>query len=389
MKKKTNMRIQTAKRLVQFPEYIFSRLAKAVREVEKESKRKVLDFGAGSPDIKPNEQYINALVEFIRANDSHKYPGYGAIKEFSAGLIFWYKKRFNVILSEEELLPLLGAKDGISHLPLAILDEKDEVLLPDPGYPVFNGPLVMFGIIPVTYELTEENNFKIDLIELEKKVTEKTKCIWVNFPSNPTGQVTTLDELEKIVFFAKKHNIILIYDNAYSEVTFDGYIAPSVLQIPEAKEIAVEIGSFSKTFSFAGYRMGWIVGNKTVIAALSKVKSQMDSGMSIPLQKLGGYALTHFDKKWRENMIEDYQKRRNVIVSYLKKLGLQFSIPKGALYIWAKIPYSYRDSEEFCMKMLKEKQVLFTPGTAFGTNGKRYVRISICVNIDNIKSYFS
>ncbi len=381
------MKIQTAKRLKQFPEYIFSRLEKTVKEVEKESKRNVLDFGAGSPDVKPSEQYLNAFVEFIRANDAHKYPGYGAIKEFSDGLIHWYKKRFNVVLTEEELLPLLGAKDGISHLPLAILDEKDEVFLPNPGYPVFSGPLVIFGITPVTYDLTEKNNLKIDLDELEKKVTKKTKCIWVNFPSNPTGQVATLDELKKIVFFAKKYNIILMYDNAYSEITFDGYVAPSILEIPGAKEIAVEIGSFSKTFSFAGYRMGWIVGNKMIIEALAKVKSQIDSGLSIPLQKLGGYALTHFDDESYKNMIEDYQERRNGIAGYLKKLGLHFSLPKGALYIWAKIPDTFKNSEEFCIKILKEKQVLFTPGSAFGSNGKRYVRVSVCVNIDHINEY--
>jgi len=381
------MSIHTAKRLERFPEYVFSRLAKTVKEIERVSKRKVLDFGAGSPDIKPSEQYLNAYVEFIRTHDAHKYPGYGAIKEFSGGLVHWYKKRFNVNLSGEELLPLLGAKDGISHLPLAILDEKDEVLLPDPGYPVFSGPLHMFGIIPITYDLIQENDFKIDLDGLEKKITKRTKCIWVNFPSNPTGQVATLDELEKIVLFIKKHNLILIYDNAYSEITFDGFVAPSILEIPEAKEIAVEIGSFSKTFSFAGYRMGWIVGNKTVISALAKVKSQIDSGLSIPLQKLGGYALTHVDGKWYKNMIGDYQGRRDRIAGYLKKLSLQFSLPKGGLYIWAKIPDIFNDSEEFCMKMLREKQVLFTPGSAFGTNGDRYVRVSVCVNIDHINEY--
>lgn len=380
--------IQTAKRLDTFQEYIFSRLAKTVVEVEKRSQRKVLSFGAGTPDIKPSQQYIEKFIEFIRDSDAHLYPGYGAIPELSNALTDWYKKRFGVSLNPGEILPLLGAKDGVSHLPLAMLDEGDEVLVPDPGYPAFIGPTLMVGAKPVYYNLTEANDFKIDLVELQEKVSKKTKFIWINFPSNPTGQVITVSELERIVEFAKQHNLFIVYDNAYSEITFNGFVAPSILQIDSAKDIAVEIGSFSKTFSFAGFRIGWIVGNREVITALAKVKSQMDSGLSIPLQKLGAFALTNFDKKWYDEMITSYKNRRDVIADHIKSLGLTFSLPQGGLYIWAKIPETYKDSEEFCMKLLKEKQILFTPGTAFGKNGKRYVRISICVKIDKINDYF-
>ncbi len=380
--------IQTAKRLNMFPEYIFSRLAKTVAEVENESKRKVLSFGAGTPDVKPSNQYLEKFTEFIREPDAHLYPGYGAIPELSSALIQWYERRFGASLNKEEMLPLLGAKDGISHLPLALLDEGDEVLVPDPGYPAFTGPTLMIGAKPVYYNLIEGNDFKIDLEELKNKLSDKTKFIWVNFPSNPTGQVVTINELEKIVEFAKQHNLLIVYDNAYSEITFDEFKAPSILQIKDAKDVAVEIGSFSKTFSFAGFRMGWVVGNKDIIAALAKVKSQMDSGLSIPLQKLGAFALTNLDAKWQEEMITSYKNRRDVIADHIKTLGLLFSLPKGSLYIWAKIPSTAKDSEEFCMKLLKEKQILLTPGTAFGKNGERYVRVSICINIDNIEEYF-
>jgi len=380
--------IQTAKRLDAFPEYIFSRLAKTVAEVENESKRKVLSFGAGTPDVKPSSQYLDKFTEFIREPDAHLYPGYGAIPELSNALIQWYERRFGISLNKEEILPLLGAKDGISHLPLALLDEGDEVLVPDPGYPAFTGPTLMIGAKPVYYNLIEGNDFKIDLEELKDKLSDKTKFIWVNFPSNPTGQVVTINELKKIVELAKQHNLFIVYDNAYSEITFDGFKAPSILQIKDAKDVAVEIGSFSKTFSFAGFRMGWVVGNKDIIVALAKVKSQMDSGLSIPLQKLGAFALTNLDAKWQEEMITSYKNRRDVIADHIKTLGLSFSLPKGSLYIWAKIPSKAKDSEEFCMKLLKEKQILFTPGTAFGKNGERYVRVSICVNIDKINDYF-
>lgn len=381
-------KIKTAKRLDNFEEYIFSKLDKRVKEVELISKRKVLSFGQGNPDYPPSKLYLDKFGEYIKEQNVHFYPGFGANEEFSKALIYWYKKRFNVTLEQSELFPLLGAKDGVSHLPQALLDKDDEVLIPDPGYPAFSDPALMVGAKIVYYDLTEYNNFKISLDQLEKKISDRTKFIWVNFPSNPTGQVATLDELEKIVIFAKKHNILIVYDNAYSEITFDDFIAPSILQVAGAKEIAVELGSFSKTFSFAGFRMGWIVGNSEVIYALAKVKSQIDSGMSIPLQKLGAFALTNFDKDWYRNMIASYEKRRDIIANNLKKMNLDFSIPRGSLYIWTKIPNSAKNCEEFCMQLLKEKQILLTPGTAFGKNGERFVRVSISINIDNIENYF-
>ncbi|MBI3984633.1 MAG: aminotransferase class I/II-fold pyridoxal phosphate-dependent enzyme [Candidatus Levybacteria bacterium] len=377
-----------AKRLDLFSEYIHASLAKKRVEVEKKAKRKVLNFGPGTPDIKPSNLYIRKLSEFINQNDAHLYPGYGAIEEFSNALIWWYKKRFNVSIGKEELLPLLGAKDGISHLPLALLDNGQEVLIPDPGYPAFRDPALMIGAKPIAYSLREEDGFKINFNILKNKLSPKTKFMWVNFPSNPTGQVASREDLLKIVKFAKQNNIFIVYDNAYSELTFEGFRAPSILEIEEAKDIAVEIGSFSKTFSFAGFRMGWIVGNKDIIRAISKVKSQMDSGLSIPLQKLGAFALTNFDKTWNKQMLESYKKRRDLIANHLRKLGLTFILPKAGLYIWAKIPDNEKNSEEFVNKLLEEKQILFTPGTAFGKNGRRFVRISICVNIDNINDYF-
>jgi aspartate/methionine/tyrosine aminotransferase len=379
---------QDAKRLRNFPEYVFSHLEKEVRKIENRSGRKVLNFGSGNPDVKPYAHYIDKYAEFIHEENAHLYPGFGAIDEFVNGITHWYSSRFHVVLSQDELFPLLGAKDGVSHIPLALLDARDEILVPDPGYPGFSGPAMMIGAKPVYYHLKESRDFNIDFQELERLVTEKTKYIWVNFPSNPTGQVITLTDLQYIVAFARKHKIYIIYDNAYSEITFDGYLAPSILEIKGAKDVAVEIGSFSKTFSFAGFRMGWIVGNTNIIKALSKVKSQLDSGLSIPLQKLGGYVLTHYSEKWHKEMIKIYESRRNTIASYMKSLNLRFVLPRGGLYLWARIPNNEKNSEEFCRKILENKQILITPGTAFGESGSRYVRISICTNILNINNYF-
>lgn len=375
-------------RLENFNEYVFAKLAKKVAQVEKESGRKVLNFGPGNPDFPPLPEYLEKYKEFISEQNSSGYPGYGAVKDFSDALVSWYHKRFGVSLESPDLYPLLGGKDGLSALSLALLDVGDEILVPDPGYPGFTGSALMMGAKPVAYDLLPEKDFKIDINELEKKVSDKTKAIWVNFPSNPTGQVATLEELVSIVEFAKKHDIWLLYDNAYADITYDGFVAPSILQIPGAKDIAIEIGSFSKMASFAGFRMGWIVGSPELISAVAKVKSQLDSGMSRPLQKLGAYVLNNYNKAWHDSMIESYEKRRDTIAEKLRSLGLTFSASKGALYLWAKIPDGEKSSEEFCDKLLQEKQISLVPGTAYGRNGEGYVRASFCINIDKINDYF-
>lgn len=378
-----------ANRLNSVPEYIHAFLTNEVRKVEQQTKRKVLNFGPGTPDIKPSAQYIKKFHDFINMQDAHRYPSYNAIPILATALQEWYAKRFSVSIETDELLPLLGAKDGIAHLPLALLNEGDEMLVPNPGYPAFSAPALLIGAKLSPYDLLEENYFKINLSFIKKSITKRTKAIWVNFPSNPTGQTVTIKELEELIKFARKHNIFILYDNSYSEITFGNSKAPSILEIAGAKDIAVEISSFSKTFSFAGFRMGWIVGNKDIIKALAKVKTQMDSGLSLPLQRLGAFALTNFDEAWHQKMLTSYQRRQAIIAAYLPSIGLKFSLPKAALYIWAKIPDSVRNSEVFAMELLQDKQILVTPGTAFGTNGERFVRISICVNIDKIEEYFA
>jgi aspartate/methionine/tyrosine aminotransferase len=356
-------------------------------ELESITGKKVLNLGPGSPDIPPSKIYLDKLSELIKEPDAHLYPGYQAIPEFTNALMHWYEKRFGVEIDTNEVLPLLGAKDGVSHLPLVFLDEGDEILVPDPGYPAYIAPALMVGAKPVTYDLLPENGFGVSMQNLKKKVTKRTRCLWINFPSNPTGKVANLSELRLIISFCQKHHLILLYDNAYSEITFAGTIAPSILQIKGAKDLAVELGSFSKTFSFAGFRMGWIVGNKDIIASFAKLKSQLDSGLSLPLQKLGAFALTHQDKKWHQQTLAVYEQRRSFIAAKLEKLGLTFSLPEGSLYLWAKIPESATSSTEFCMQILKEKQVLLTPGIAFGSNGHRFIRASICSKTNLLDEY--
>lgn len=377
----------TAKRLNQVDEYIFAKLQSEVTATEKRSERKVLNLGPGSPDIPPSQLYIEKLSKLIHEPGIHSYPGYAAIPEFSDAISQWYLSRFNVAIQQSEVLPLLGAKDGISHLPLALLNPGDEVLVPNPGYPAYAATATLMGAQPVYYDLLPENNFTLSIASIEKAFSKKSKCIWVNFPSNPTGHVASLEELRPVVEFCIARDLILLYDNAYSEITFDGTIAPSIFQIPGAKEVAVEIGSFSKSHSLAGFRMGWMVGNQNIVAALAKVKSNIDSGMPLLFQKLGAFALTHQDVAWHASMLDDYQQRRYIITKKLIEFGLSCGLPAGSLYIWAKIPDSAVNSVEFAHWLLHTKQILVTPGTAFGSNGERFIRASICSNISRIDQY--
>jgi len=379
--------IHVSKRLLKFPEYAFSLLAKEARKREEEVGRKILDLSIGSPDFPPSKIYIEKLKEYIDKPGSHIYPGYGAISSFSDGLITWYKNRFNVEITSNELFPLLGAKDGVSHMAMALADEGDEILVPDPGYPAFTGPALMMNSTVVPYSLTDENDFKLSIYEIEKKLTEKTRMLWINFPSNPTGQVITKEELIPLVDLCRERNVWLIYDNAYAEMTYNGYISPSILEIPGAKDIAVEIGSFSKMYSFAGFRMGWVVGNSEAILSLAKVKSQLDSGLSLPFQELSAYVFTHPDLNWHTEMINGYSQRKNVLMEVFIKRGLSMKDPQGGLYLWAKIPVGFQDSTEYAMNLLKEKHILVTPGTVFGNNGKNYVRISFSGDITHLSEY--
>jgi len=379
--------MQVSKRLEQFPEYIFSKLAKEAKIQEKITGKKILNLSIGSPSFSPSKLYIQKLKEFIDFPGSTLYPGYGATSSFAHGLIDWYKTRFNVDLNENELFPLLGAKDGVSHISMALANEGDEILIPDPGYPSYAGSTQMVGCTAVFYSLLEKDNFKLSVSEIEKKITKKTRMLWVNFPSNPTGQVATLEELIPLIKLCKKNDIWLIYDNAYAEITFDGYRSPSILEIPDAKDVAVELGSFSKMYSFAGFRMGWIVGNAQAIAALAKIKSQIDSGMSGPLQKLAAFALANPDREWHTKMIIQYEKNKETVMKAFSRLGLQMESPRGALYLWGKIPNNTKNSYTFSMELMKNKHILITPGVAFGIHGDRYVRICFSGDITRLSHY--
>lgn len=366
----------------QFPEYVFSKMTNEMRVIERVNHRKVLNLSAGTPDIPPSKKFMEKLAEFVQEPGAHLYPGYEATPEFLQAIIEWYRKRFGVNLAHCGILPLLGAKDGVVTIPPVLTNSGDSALVPDPGYPAYVFPALLHGVTPVAYSL--DDNW---VENVQRLITGKTKYIWLNFPANPTGRIVTLQELEHIVHIAKQKHVVLVYDNAYSEITFDNYVAPSILQIPGAVDAAVEIGSFSKSFSFAGFRMGWMIGNTNIIKAVQKLKSQLDSGLSLPLQRLGAYALLHPDVEWKKQMLMEYKRRRDILVQKLAHIGVPCSFPKGGLYLWTSVPDQFLDGDEFCHKILHEKLVAFTPGVNFGAQGRKYIRASYSRNIDTIDQY--
>lgn len=353
----------------------------------------VLDLGAGDPDISAPSEYYGKFGDYIWQPTSNRYPGYKAISEFAEGIMHWYKTRFEVYLEENELTPLLGGKDGITHIPPVFLNPLEIVLAPDPGYGSFREAAPYFTGTVISYPLVEDERAPIDLDRLS--YGSSTKFIYVNFPSNPTGQVVDLEFIERLVDWAKRTGIWIVYDNPYSEITFDGYRAPSFLQVKGAKDVGIEIGSASKTLAMQGWRIGWAVGNKEVIAALAKVKSIFDSGLARVWQQIAGWALLNFGElhatsqvNWYGNMIATYESRRDTLLTLLPHVGLTAQRPKGAFYLWAKIPDTFSGSWNYCKWILQEKHILVTPGVAYGSSGDRHVRLSFCRKIDNAEDFF-
>lgn len=348
---------------------------------------RVLDLGAGNPVLPPSEKTREIFAKLAQDPLNYRYPGYKATPILFAAIKKFYQKNFNVELLENNLLPLLGAKDGVNALSLALADRGDEVLIPDPGYPAYRSLAILHGLKPVAYQLIEENNFRLDILALEKLRTKKTKFIWVNFPSNPTGQIPDKKVLTQLVEWCLKNKIWLVYDNAYLNIRFDDEPALSILEIPKAEKIAVEICSLSKSHSLAGLRIGWVVGNRQVIDAVGKVKSQQDSGLSLVLQKLAAAVLSEDDREWQKLLIKNYQDNRMLLQKLMHKLGLDCSLPPGSLYLWIKVPSRFKDGQALSNFLNQEKNIIVTPGNAFGKSGEKYVRVSVTADPELIKEF--
>jgi LL-diaminopimelate aminotransferase len=372
--------ITTAKRLETVQEYYFSRKLKEVRQLMSEGKP-IINMGIGSPDLAPHSSVIEAIQNAMFDDKAHEYQSYQGLPELRQGFADFYKYQFDVDLDFNlEILPLMGSKEGIMHISLAFLNEGDEVLIPNPGYPTYASVTELVQAKAVYYDLKEDNNWQPDFEALEKTDLSKVKLMWVCYPHMPTGANGTLELYKKLIDFGKKHNILIVNDNPYSFVLNDNPI--SILQVEGAKEIALELNSLSKTFNMAGWRVGMVLGNLKFIDAILKVKSNMDSGMFYGIQK-GAIEALKLGKEWFESQNEIYTKRRNLIFQLAEKLECTFDKNSVGLFVWAKLPAGIQ-SEAFIDNLLYEKHLFITPGTIFGSNGEGYIRFSLCVKEENI-----
>ena len=373
MKKKF---LTLADRLSYVPSYIFAKLDGEKQELQKKG-IDIIDLSLGSPDLHSPEAVINESINAVKDPVNYRYPPFWGQKKFKEAASEWLKKRFSVDLNpEKEILPLAGSKEGITHLALAFINPGDISIVPSPYYPAHaRGTLLAGGKI---YELPmlEENDFIPDIESIPQSVLDKTKIFFVSFPNNPTGAVCDFNFLEKTFHLCKKNEILLVSDLAYSELTFDGFVAPSALQIKGAKENCIEFHTFSKTYSMAGWRIAFVAGNSDIVAALYEIKTNTDYGVCNIVQAASIKALTMPLSEHKKTALI-YQERRDIMLEKLKKLGWNIKPPKGAMYIWLPVPKTFKDGFEFSSFLLNEAHIATIPGGSFGTYGQGYIRIAL------------
>ena len=370
--------LEPPERLKKLPPYLFVEVDRRKRELVAKGKD-VIDLGVGDPDLPTPDVIIEALAKAARDPRNHRYALDAGLPELRETFAGWFYERFKVKLDPfEEILPLIGSKEGIAHLPLAVLNPGDVALVPDPCYPVYKSATHLAGGIPHLLPLLESQDFLPDLSTVEPGILDKTRLLFLNYPNNPTSACATREFFERAVTFTQGHGILIAQDAAYSEVTFDGYVAPSILEIEGARDVAVEFHSLSKTYNMTGWRIGFAVGNREAIRLLAKVKTNIDSGIFQAVQLAGKCALER-GKKALEGSLAIYGKRRDLFVSGLNRLGWKVPVPKGTFYVWIPVPPGYT-SQELAMKLLEDVQIVVTPGNGFGPNGEGYVRASLTIS---------
>jgi len=369
------MIINRANRLNQVKEYYFSTKLQEIRTLIADGKP-IINLGIGSPDLAPPKVVIEAITKSIAEENKHSYQSYQGLPEFREAISSFYNRNYDVVLNPlNEVLPLMGSKEGIMHISMAFLNEGDEVLIPNPGYITYSSVAKMIGAKPIFYDLSEENNWFPNFEELEKKDLSKVKIMWLNYPNMPTGSIATIKLFEKLILFAKNHKILLVNDNPYSFVLNNKPM--SILAVNGAKEVALELNSLSKTFNMAGWRVGMLVGKAGYIKTVLQVKSNMDSGMFYGIQK-GAISALQITNGWFNKMNSIYKKRREIVWRILDNLDCTYDKNAVGLFVWAKIPKG-ESSKEFSDELLYNSNVFITPGIIFGTKGEDYIRISLCV----------
>lgn len=369
------MAFELARRLSMLPPYLFKELDRQRDEVKAKGVD-IIDLGVGDPDRPTPSPVIKALCEAAGDPANHQYPLYSGMNAFREVVADWYKKRYQISLTAAtEVCSLIGSKEGIAHFPLAFVNPGDVVLVPEPAYPVYNSGTLFCGGQPHFMPLLEKNFFLPDYQSIDEVICEKAKIIWVNYPNNPTGATATLDFYAALVAWAKKWNIIVASDAAYSEMTHDGRPHPSILEVPGAKDVAIEFHSLSKTYNMTGWRIGWAAGCEELVGGLGRVKNNIDSGVFQAVQMAGLAALSG-DQEPVRAMGRLYSERREVLVKGLEAAGLSVFPSTASFYVWVRLPEGLK-SAEFASKLLHEAGIVATPGNGFGPSGEGYARFAL------------
>ena len=377
------MRIEKAKRIEQIPPYLFAEIDKKKEEMRQKG-MDLIDLGIGDPDLPTPRLIIERLKKAAENPKNHRYPSYEGMIEFRTAVAQWYEKRFGVMLDPRtEVLSLIGSKEGIAHIPLAFVNPGDYVLVPSPGYPVYRVSTIFAEGIPYFLPLFKENGFLPNLSEIPAEIAEKAKLLFINYPNNPTSAIAGKSFFEEVVAFAHRYQIMVCHDAAYSEIAFNGYQPLSFLQVEGAKEVGIEFHSLSKTFNMTGWRIGFAVGHPEIISGLGRVKTNIDSGLFQAIQEAGIVALNHFDTPLPE-IIETYERRRDVMVKGLQEIGLEVDRPKATFYLWIHVPREYT-SAQFATLLIEQAGIVATPGNGFGDAGEGYIRMALTVDEKRLK----
>ena len=377
------MKIEKSERLKSLPPYLFKEIDRQKDEARARG-IDIIDLGVGDPDMPTPPHIIRELEKAANDPANHQYPSYTGMDAFNKAVAGWYEKRFKVDLDpSKEVVTLIGSKEGIAHIPLAFINPGDMALVPNPGYPVYEIGVKFAGGDVCFMNLFKENDYLPDLDSLPEEVAQKTKLMFINYPNNPTSAVAGMSFFDKLVSYAKKYDIIVCHDAAYTEMAFDGYKPISFLEADGAMEVGMEFHSLSKTYNMTGWRIGFAVGNAEVIQALGQVKSNIDSGAFQAVQ-LAGITALEGDQTCIDEMNGIYTERRDLLVDGLRELGLTAKKPKATFYVWIDVPDGYTSSE-FASHLLTKAGVVATPGNGFGTAGEGYIRMALTVDNERIK----
>ena len=370
------MKFEQANRLERVSTYYFARKLAEIADLNANGTTQIINLGIGSPDLLPPQEVIDTLKLSASKVDANKYQTYRGLPILREAFANWYDRFFSVKLnSQNEVLPLMGSKEGIMHISMSLLNPGDEVLVPDPGYPAYRMTASLAGAVPVFYDLKAENNWLPDLEYLDSQDLSKVKLMWINYPHMPTGAKANLSFYKSLIAFAQKNDILICHDNPYVFILNDSPL--SILQLDEAKNHCLELVSLSKCYNMAGWRVGALVGHENAINAVLKFKSNMDSGMYRPLQEAAVKALS-MDESWMKSLDSIYSKRKKIAQTIMTEIGAEFETNNAGLFVWAKVKDDSKKVEDFCDEILYNAKVFITPGHIFGNNGEGYVRISLC-----------